>query len=180
MITTKSGLYKREEKVWKKGNERQKKYYYEKKRLKKFFKEIICGYCNKKFVPNKKKEKFCCFDCYAKYKTEIPKFERKGYRNCISGKYANYKNAAKSRGFEFNLTLKEFSSFWQKPCTYCGAEIKTIGIDRIDSSKGYYMENCVSCCCICNRMKTNYTTKDFIKHCEDVYMFCINKDYNDL
>jgi hypothetical protein len=53
--------------------------------------------------------------------------------------------------------------FWQKPCYYCGELSK--GIDRLDSTKGYEVENCVSCCEQCNYMKLDYTQEEFIKKC---------------
>lgn len=59
-------------------------------------------------------------------------------------------------------------TFWNQPCSYCGSEIKTIGIDRVDNSIGYSMNNSVSCCIICNRMKRNYKVEEFINHCKKV------------
>lgn len=73
----------------------------------------------------------------------------------MKGKYRSYKSDAKRRDIPFNLTFEEFITFWQKPCTYCGSEIETIGIDRVDSNLSYHLSNCVSCCIVCNRMKTD-------------------------
>lgn len=77
-------------------------------------------------------------------------------KNKISRRYSTYKNSAKRRGHDFELSLDEFSTFQNKPCHYCGDEIESsgkIGIDRINNNKGYSIENCVPCCEICNRMK---------------------------
>jgi hypothetical protein len=92
--------------------------------------------------------------------------------------YFNYKRNAIKRRLEFNLTLDEFSNFLDKPCHYCGIapnnsyftyrtvkefnhEFKYNGIDRIDSSRGYTIENCVTACNQCNKAKLNYTEEEF-------------------
>ena len=88
--------------------------------------------------------------------------KRKQLPSC---KYSEYKTNAKRRDLEFNLTLEEFKTFWQKDCSYCGDPIITVGIDRIDSNKGYILENTISCCKICNLMKNKYDADFFLSHC---------------
>ena len=40
-------------------------------------------------------------------------------------------------------------------------------IDRKDSNKGYSADNCVSCCFLCNKLKSNFfTEKEFIEIAE--------------
>jgi len=75
------------------------------------------------------------------------------------GKYKAYRDGAKKRNMEFNLTLEEFSSYWQLDCNYCGSSIATIGLDRIDSSIGYNINNIVPCCSRCNEMKMDSSTE---------------------
>lgn len=41
--------------------------------------------------------------------------------------------------------------------------IEINGIDRVDNNRGYELDNCVSCCTICNTMKMNYTQEDFFR-----------------
>ena len=60
-------------------------------------------------------------------------FEMSEYRISKNGRYARYKGSAKEKGLEFELSILEFLSFWKKSCHYCGEDIKTIGLDRIDS-----------------------------------------------
>jgi len=86
-------------------------------------------------------------------------------RNSIYEKYFNYKSSAKKRHYNWGLTFKQFQTFWQKPCYYCGNRIKTIGLDRTDNSKGYNLDNLVSCCRRCNRMKMILTKQEFINQC---------------
>lgn len=69
------------------------------------------------------------------------------------------------RGIPWSLTKGQFIAFWQKPCTYCGGAIETIGLDRIDNTRGYEVGNVVPCCGVCNRMKSNMTREEFLAHC---------------
>jgi hypothetical protein len=69
-------------------------------------------------------------------------------------RYYQYKKDAQKRNIDFCITLEEFSSFFGKPCYYCKKDMTNrIGIDRIDSSKGYMAINIVPCCINCNSLK---------------------------
>ena len=84
------------------------------------------------------------------------------------GKFSAYKCKARDRRISFELSFEEFIQFWKKPCEYCGDEIKTIGLDRIDSKIGYAISNVVPCCARCNRSKLAGTREDFISMCRRV------------
>ena len=89
--------------------------------------------------------------------------------DCLEGKkFAQYKESAKKRKIKFEITYSQFLRYWGKSCSYCGNTIKTIGLDRVDNTKGYRIDNIVSCCAVCNRMKMKDTAKDFINHCKRV------------
>lgn len=94
-----------------------------------------------------------------------------------------YLNGAKGRNLDFDLTIEEFKIITKQDCYYCGCKPSNImdnknhtgkyiynGIDRIDSSKGYTIENCVPCCTQCNRAKSNYSLNEFITWIERVYI----------
>lgn len=116
-----------------------------------------------------------CKDCW--------KEVTKTFQQSLRGKFSRYKRQCRSRNkrnttgsnqfesaqtsrkIEFNLTLDEFSSFWQEDCHYCGSKIETIGLDRIDPSGNYDIWNVVSCCTLCNRMKGDLSVSTFITHC---------------
>lgn len=102
--------------------------------------------------------------------------------------YVNYKQKINNQtNHEFNLTYEEFDSLVIQDCYYCGSkpifperfknefknrEIKNFnGIDRIDSNKGYILDNCVPCCSICNRMKSDMTQFEFLNHINKIYNF---------
>lgn len=108
--------------------------------------------------------------------------------------YTQYKNAAKNRGLDFNLTKEDFKNLIFQNCNYCGVApsnelskkdrpIVYQGIDRLDSKLGYFKENCVPCCKTCNLAKNNIEYEEFmnwlkriaIKH-QDV-KFTNAKDY---
>jgi uncharacterized Fe-S cluster-containing MiaB family protein len=50
------------------------------------------------------------------------------------------------------------------------SDVAINGIDRIDSTIGYTISNCVPCCTICNYMKQSFS--------QDVFLKQINKIYN--
>ena len=79
--------------------------------------------------------------------------------------FCSYRSEAKKRKLEFDLTFEQFMAFWQKPCYYCGSAVKTIGLDRVDNSKGYIITNVVSCCWRCNDWKKASSQSDFLNHC---------------
>lgn len=102
--------------------------------------------------------------------------------------YNSYKHKIESQTkHEFNLSFEEFDSLVIKDCYYCGSnpifperfknefknrDIKYFnGIDRVDSLKGYTLDNCVPCCSICNRMKSDMEQSIFINHINKIYLF---------
>ncbi len=85
--------------------------------------------------------------------------------------YNTYQQNAKTRSLAFNITFNEFKYFWKLPCSYCGDPIDTIGLDRIDSSKGYSMSNLTSCCKVCNWMKNAIDKDDFVNHCRKIVSY---------
>jgi len=67
-----------------------------------------------------------------------------------------------------------------QPCIYCNKEaiiddiennIKGdyLGIDRIDSTKEYTLDNCVSCCSTCNMIKKTMDTGSFLRKSCEIY-----------
>ncbi len=96
-------------------------------------------------------------------------------QNRVEERYLRYKNRTKNSKIDFKLTLDEFYTLTSMPCIYCGEYDKIFmgkkytGIDRIDSSKGYILNNCVPCCFICNRMKLNGAYEEFINRAGRIY-----------
>jgi len=91
----------------------------------------------------------------------------------------NYKQGAKKRGYKFELKREEVEYLVNKPCIYCGelhsSVIKTKcydypynGIDRVDNTENYTIDNCVACCSFCNRAKYIYDKEYFINKCKKI------------
>lgn len=95
--------------------------------------------------------------------------------------WSRYKIKAKKRDIEFDLSKSEFESFVFSSCTYCGQLPSTPvnsrnkelarynGIDRIDSNKPYTVDNCKTCCWICNRAKGNLSVEQYLKWLKQAY-----------
>lgn len=85
------------------------------------------------------------------------------------------------------LTLEEYTALVTQPCFYCGltpqqkvhgaamSGFKKNGIDRVDNSAGYTTDNCVSCCCECNRAKRALTVATFIETTRRRYEHLVTK-----
>lgn len=101
-----------------------------------------------------------------------------------SAKWASYcwtRINAKRRKIPFLLTLEQYLSLTGSPCSYCGiawstqfpnykrkdgqdkfhGAYKRNGIDRVDSSVGYIIVNCVPCCKTCNYAKAQMSLSQF-------------------
>jgi 5-methylcytosine-specific restriction endonuclease McrA len=61
-------------------------------------------------------------------------------------------------------------TFWNRECWYCGYVNKTVGIDRVDSSKGYTLENAVAACKCCNQGKSDLTQEQWFELCRNVVL----------
>jgi hypothetical protein len=94
--------------------------------------------------------------------------------------YAQYRNNAKTRNYEFLLTKEEFRILISSNCFYCGIEPLNLydvryynllynGIDRIDNTKGYTTENSVACCKMCNVSKNNNSLEYFLHWVKRIY-----------
>jgi hypothetical protein len=111
--------------------------------------------------------------------------EEKNRKSSINTLYRGYKSSAVSRNLPFSLSLEDFKSIIIKECSYCCRQpIREVtsklrnyeyslltynGIDRVDNTKGYTLENCVPCCRSCNFAKCDGTREQFIDWVERVY-----------
>lgn len=84
--------------------------------------------------------------------------------------YSVYKNDAFKKNVNFELTKEEFQKIVKENCYYCGEiqEKGFNGIDKIDCEGGYVIDNCVSCCEMCNFMKGTLSPNVFIKRVEHI------------
>lgn len=97
---------------------------------------------------------------------------RREYMRKYSRQYAQWKKAKKQQGNITDLTEKDFSELMGNPCSYCGeTDRMKIGIDRVDCSKEYTADNCISCCGKCNWMKLDNTLDEWIEHMQKILNF---------
>lgn len=122
---------------------------------------------------NGKQERKSCKLCYADLQKEIADNKYAETRH-FRQRLGSIKGNAKGRGFDFYLTEDEVKNIIEKPCFYCGKE-HSDGIDRVDSSKPYTIDNCVPCCFVCNRMKNKYPLDLFLSQVEKIYNLHCNK-----
>lgn len=116
--------------------------------------------------------------------------------------YQAYKRGARDRNYEFNLDINKFIEIISKNCFYCNsspkphnhylrkksnkirAKFETFeeawvyinGIDRIDNTKGYIIDNVVPCCSICNMAKNDLSLDEFTIWIKNLYSNFIKKD----
>jgi hypothetical protein len=71
------------------------------------------------------------------------------------------------------MSQEEFNNIVKEPCHYCDViqERGFNGIDRLDSTIGYVMDNCASCCKICNYMKCSLSVDVFLKRIEHILTY---------
>lgn len=127
--------------------------------------ETICKECRKQDTARyleEYKDILVVKDCekYQRNKEKI-KARVRNYRRInkytLNSSFTAGRKNAKHRGIEWNLTKEEFANFYGRPCTYCNNKLGKLssgsGLDRIDSSKSYEINNVVPCCGFCNRIK---------------------------
>jgi hypothetical protein len=89
--------------------------------------------------------------------------------------FYSYKRNAQTRGIDFNITKDKFAEITSKNCFYCGLPPQLTparkhykkglphnGLDRLDNSGGYNLENVVPCCKTCNYAKHTLSYGDFM------------------
>lgn len=93
--------------------------------------------------------------------------------------YNKFSKSAKSRNISWNLTLEEMFSKYEGKCALTGWDIdikyynETASLDRIDSSKGYELNNIQWVHNMVNMSKNKYTQEAFINMC-----LCISNKIN--
>ena len=93
-----------------------------------------------------------------------------------------YRVGAQTRDIEMSMTDEEIINISQLNCYYCDTPPSQIatsngdtgdfvynGIDRLDNSKGYKLDNVVPCCWQCNQWKRAMPRLDFIEHAAKIF-----------
>lgn len=104
-----------------------------------------------------------CIKCSREYRSGI---NSPSFKFGLGHMFGIYRDSAKKRNLPFKLTLKQFNTIVRNRCSICKivenqTASKVMGIDRVDSEKGYSLDNCVPCCKDCNIAKNDKTVKEF-------------------
>lgn len=95
--------------------------------------------------------------------------------------FGHYKTRAKTKGRSFSLTREQAWGLSQQSCYYCGQApslsvmvsqggFNFQGLDRIDSSRDYHLNNVRPCCWDCNSAKKTMGDDEFKEWVIGVYM----------
>ena len=102
--------------------------------------------------------------------TKEGKEKQKEYKQSASGRFRDIRYNSKKRGIDFQITLEEFTDlYYEKQCAYCGDVAR--GIDRIDGSGHYIVENCAPCCSTCNDLKGILSIKEFDEKISKIFAY---------
>lgn len=95
------------------------------------------------------------------------------------------KQSAKRRGYSYSLTRGQVKKITQKNCAYCGSPPSNIiksnssagdyvcnGLDRVDNTRGYELDNVVPCCTKCNLAKRVMSTEEFFDWIKKIHDHC--------
>lgn len=144
--------------------------------------DLQCSHCSKSYqsymTAHGKPSKLCpsCREnqkkADEKRKDRVRNYQAEGKRN-LEGQWTLFLKKSVERKLEAGLQKDEFLQMIQSPCFYCkytnADEVN--GIDRIDNSKGYIKENCVSACKICNRIKHIFHPLFFVEKAKIITAF---------
>ena len=100
------------------------------------------------------------------------------------------KQGAKRRNYSWDLTRDQVRELTSQPCYYCdeppsqqgarkshaGGIYLFNGLDRVNNTKGYTIDNVVPCCIVCNRAKRTMTQDEFLMWISQVYKHSVSKE----
>jgi hypothetical protein len=153
-----------------------------------------CLLISKRNEEKNKKTTYCCPNCRRNKLSEWAKkscFRHSSPEDArCSVLHSNYRSKCKKKNWKFELTFDEFKKLVMSNCHYCNLEPNKFrkdiskkrqgmsrtyfnGIDRINSSEGYYSENVVPCCEDCNKAKRNLSYEQFLDLIKRIYEFKI-------
>lgn len=139
--------------------------------------KCICNNCKRQLLvrnDNIYEDRKGCSKCLGEWRKEHFKEVYKDLPpKDIRYKYIHFKCNALNRNIKFDLTYEQATKLCEQDCFYCGCP-RCLGIDRLDNSKDYTIENCVPCCGCCNRMKMDLTPSCFLNQIKQIYTNIIN------
>lgn len=158
----------------------------------------ICSCGKAMIIDSKQIKRTPNISCGCKRQNYSPLFLKDPKHTNANAAWNCYKRNARNRNIDWQLTKDEFKSIIFKNCHYCGIEpsvkynvfgsarrkkvtseqakqrqdsglILMNGVDRVDSEKGYSLDNCVPCCKDCNVGKFVKTKEEFLEWIKRVW-----------
>ena len=100
------------------------------------------------------------------------------YRKSLGGILAKYQSnslyeSLKNQFSDTTIYIDFMKEIISNDCFYCGAKHDEYynGIDKIDANGGYFIENIVTCCSICNYMKNTMDIGSFLRKTREIAIF---------
>lgn len=86
----------------------------------------------------------------------------KRYYSSLNGRFIRSKHVALKQGKVWTLSVSSYKKLIAQSCEYCGYSLPVTGsgLDRLDNSKGYTLNNVTPCCTICNLTRRDQFTPD--------------------
>lgn len=138
-----------------------------------------CINCNCDFMCNKKSAKYCTLKCSNDFKNKSGiylNFRRSSVENTLLSVLWGARSRSKRINRDFDITDDQILNLLIKQdyrCAMTGIKMNpskqsgfknkdpyTVSIDRIDTSKGYLIDNVQLVCTICNLFKNSYNIED--------------------
>lgn len=162
--------------------------------------KCLCD-CGNTFIVegHRLKDRESCGCLWKENMKKASQIKRKFSKATVSAQYQRYKTTCKEKNRK-PLSRSDWEGIVFKPCIYCGKidirnvaaglgyqhkecgknldfqdikkyELPINGIDRIDSSVGYVISNCVPCCWACNTMKMDHSVNDFFSKIKQIHEY---------
>lgn len=131
-----------------------------------------CPTCGNNFIAHRKDKNFCKRLCYRKSPNVKTKYRKRNDQNRDKNKYelkwrySRLQSSSKKRNLIVSLTLAEYIKLLNDKCYYCSNSVLKetgCGLDRKDNSKGYELNNVLTCCGKCNQIRNIHLTVEEMK-----------------
>jgi len=94
----------------------------------------------------------------------LRELKRKKARLTDNVKYSNFLTRARDKGKKVDISLKQYCKIIKdRKCFYCDSSFKLetgSNLNRVDSNKGYTLNNVKPCCAKCNTIMNNFTVDE--------------------
>lgn len=79
----------------------------------------------------------------------------------VDSRFSYAKSRATKNGKGWHLSLDDYQKLITQSCHYCSnclapKKASGVGLDRIDNTKGYQLDNVLPCCGVCNSIRNDY------------------------